>query len=107
MADARHTPGPWRNRGIDAGVTIIPDKGDPLAAPLAIVCWIGADGEPSANARLIAKAPELLTIAQRLIQWDRDYPVASFTNAGLKELDAIIADGKATVAQATGGLVDL
>ena len=46
-------------------------------------------------------APALLTIAQRLVKWDKDFPVNCHNGyAGLKELDAIIADARVAIAGA-------
>lgn len=44
----------------------------------------------------------LLSVTQRLVQWDLDYPVNCHNGyAGLEALNKIIADAKAAIAQAT------
>lgn len=44
----------------------------------------------------------LLSVTQRLVQWDLDYPVNCHNGyAGLEALNKIIADAKAAVAKAT------
>lgn len=54
------------------------------------------------DAALVSASPELLTIAQRLVQWDLDYPVNCHDGyAGLESLNRIIADAKAAIAKAT------
>lgn len=50
---------------------------------------------------------KLLKISQRLIKWDSDFPVNSHNGyAGLKELDAIIADAKVAVHEAGASYED-
>lgn len=50
---------------------------------------------------------KLLKISQRLIKWDTDFPVNSHNGyAGLKELDAIIADAKVAVHEAGASYED-
>lgn len=45
--------------------------------------------------------PELLAIAQRLVEWDLDYPVnCQVGYSGLKALTEIIYDAKAAIAKA-------
>jgi hypothetical protein len=54
------------------------------------------------DAALVLASPELLVIAQRLVQWDLDYPVNCYNGyAGLEALNKIIADAKAAIAKAT------
>jgi hypothetical protein len=54
------------------------------------------------DAALVAASPELLVIAQRLVQWDLDYPVNCHNGyAGLEALNKIIADAKGAIAKAT------
>lgn len=54
------------------------------------------------DAALVSAAPELLTISQRLVQWDLDYPVNCDNGyAGLEALNKIIADAKTAIGKAT------
>lgn len=57
-------------------------------------CDTPEDAAEFAQKKALADAsPELLAIALRLIKWDKDFPVNCHNGyAGLKELDAIIAD---------------
>jgi hypothetical protein len=73
---AKHTPGPWENKGEDdecgffiitaAGLLIAevnsigPSQDDPDGFP-------GCGGDPGANARLVAAAPDLLAALKRVL----------------------------------------
>ena len=59
----RHTPGPWH---VASGVQIRGAR-DQIAK-----VWMMRNGEGLENARLIAKAPELLKLAQRVAALNRD-----------------------------------
>lgn len=114
MAENKHTPGPWALHSDEHGIDIRSANPEDLAeAPLYYVIAADIGGhvrgdqfddfsEVEANARLIVTSPDLLNIAQRLVKWDRDYPVNCYDGyAGLKALNEIIADAKATIAKAT------
>lgn len=61
------------------------------------------EADRKAQRRIEGCGPELLTIAERLSKWDTDYPVNCHNGyAGLKELDAIIADARALIVKAKG-----
>lgn len=51
--------------------------------------------ERVANPSPPSEPNDFRTIAARLVKWDKDYPVNGY--AGLKELDAIIADASAAL----------
>jgi len=60
--------------------------------------------EDRRRASIAAAAPAMKSIIERLIQWDKDFPVNCHNGyAGLQELNKIIADGAAIVAKAKGG----
>ena len=59
----QHTPGPWH---IANGVQIRSNR-DQIAK-----IWMMRDGEGRANARLIAKAPELHALTLRIARLNRD-----------------------------------
>ncbi len=102
MSAVGHTPGPWLAEPADFfGDHNIrqADTGN-IAAVAAVVSNLRDPEEVAANARLITAAPDLLEIITRLIKWDKDYSWNGY--AGLKALDAIIADGAAITAKITG-----
>lgn len=102
-----HTPSPW---GVDDELGIFAETSG------ATICQVQqADDFPCleegteddvqaecvANAYVIMIAPETAALIRRLIKWDTDFPVNSHNGyAGLKELDKIIADGKAILDKA-------
>lgn len=61
----KHTPGPWYIRGVDAAhAQVAGNRGETIAK-----VWLHDDGGPmfsTANAHLIAAAPELLVWVKRL-----------------------------------------
>lgn len=62
--------------------------------------------EQEANARLIAAAPEMYEMLERLVKWDVNFPVGDDTGRGLKELDSIIAEASAIMKKARRGMTD-
>lgn len=98
--NTKHTPGPWRIG--DAGLTIFGPKTD-HPAPVSIVELPGptprvSASERRANARLIAKAPELLAALVRLTAWA---DVAGCDREPGSVLDSNIKAARAVIAQAT------
>jgi hypothetical protein len=101
---SKHTPGPWQIRSV---------KGDPLLQvcadkePVAIVAhpWPTTIGDPariqSANARLIASAPELLAACERQVanieRW-----LETGVPADAAESKSIYDQMKAAIAKAEG-----
>ena len=85
MTDTQHAPGPWATDGKDYGWCIMDLRG-------ARVATVWRDGAPlaTANARLIAAAPDLLAALQAALpiggphRWWHD-------------------DARAAIAKATGG----
>lgn len=77
---AQHTPGPWH---VSNGVQVRSERHQ-----IAKV-WMMRNGEGSANAKLIAAAPDLLLLARRLeVALPGDLPT-------------LIAEARAAVAKAT------
>lgn len=95
MNEHEHTPGPWRVS--DTGIDVVCD---PDARPLPVVACqhvTGKDnGEATANARLIAAAPDMLAALERIHRRRRtDKPI---THGDLDQVrDAITkATGRAS-----------
>jgi len=61
---SKHTPGPWAV-GPDLEVFYAPN-GAPITRPLRLTSMDGRTEEDVANAKLIAAAPELLNVLERL-----------------------------------------
>lgn len=94
----KHTPGPWVNR---EGSYFINAR-----APAGVVADIRIAGcvitaEDRANARLIAAAPELLNMCERLLGFAHHYANPTALAAG----EGMLASAKALIAQAKGGAV--
>jgi hypothetical protein len=68
MNENRHTPGPWRAEGPDwiGDYNVIP-PGDGFAVAAVVVNRRPAP-EVAANARLIAAAPDLLDLAEQIVE---------------------------------------
>jgi hypothetical protein len=69
-----HTPGPWRYSGF--GLFVKQDCGDRIGPIIARCAGHDEDAESQANARLIAAAPELLRVAELLVDWLDEEPGA-------------------------------
>lgn len=78
MSNTKHTPGPWNvTSGIHDKTTELYDKGETwfcVNGPGGIIaeafhgrCLSADEGEALANAKLIAAAPDLLEICQRIL----------------------------------------
>ena len=90
-----HTPGPWYT-----GAPEWPNKvfaRDRHAVAMAECSYMNGDDEDIANARLIAAAPDLLAVAQRLAAWGRMEIPSTDAN-----LTNIIHDALAAIAKAEG-----
>ena len=99
-----HTPGPWRLNGYQV------ERGEGIARTVATVAprrQIGTDYAASdadtamANARLIAAAPDLLNMCERLLGFAHHYADPTALAAG----EGMLASAKALIAQAKGGAV--
>lgn len=88
-----HTPGPWYTMG--AGIYIGSPETDDIAHIATAHCY-GVPGDPVANARLIAAAPELLAALK----------VMTLTPGILAHLEAhdpmALKQARAAIARATG-----
>ncbi len=86
MSKSTHSPGPWK---VDHENRIMgPER------PVAIIQW-GVDWR--ANASLIAAAPDLLAVVQKLVKYNPLHSVATWA-----EWDEMIRDARAAIAKATG-----
>lgn len=101
----KHTPGPWVVKDDGEGPHIMAGEIDIATAvgPFAN----GQQQEAEANARLIAAAPELLSIAQRASEWERKYPAYRIYSEGeirsiAVEMTAIVKDADAVIAKVEG-----
>jgi hypothetical protein len=66
-----HTPGPWLISVEDREVVIKPQDG--IASQVAIICKYDIElNEREANARLIASAPDMLTVLEQVQRWFHD-----------------------------------
>ena len=90
-----HTPGPWRTEGADHfGDHTIDQEGGSLAIA-AVVSNLREEDEVSANACLIAAAPDLLEAAKALTsalegyEWQSDMPSSEFHALLNAAMDAI------------------
>jgi hypothetical protein len=90
----KHTPGPWVATGFE-GIVV----NDSLGRTLALAPGSSTNiPEMSANARLIAAAPDLLDMCERLLGFAHHYASPSALSAG----DGMLASAKALIAQAKG-----
>jgi len=110
MSNEKHTPGPWgANLGQDdvPGIwTIGPMRGEFLVNPVAITAIGPNDGKDilrnTANARLIAAAPDLLESMQALFKHCSMIHSVWGENCNLKEANAAIERARAAIAKAKG-----
>jgi hypothetical protein len=90
MSKAKHTPGPWRIHGCEAGQPIcaIGDRVicDQDKDEVAVVRYNAADCE--ANARLIAAAPELLATLEAFAE---EFPQLANDDEPINGADAVDA----------------
>lgn len=100
----KHTPGPWV--ASDWGYIVADDPtGRHEDIYIAEVCREDDEGrivppiEQQANARLIAAAPDLLNMCERLLGFAHHYADASATLAA----EGMLANAKTLIAQAKGG----
>ena len=93
--NGKHTPGPWN---VVDGRWITSDKGD-LAT--TVVLGHGRKDEMTANARLIAAAPELLVALDQCRAALRGVQLGRVLDP--VQLDGILGQARAAMAKATGG----
>lgn len=83
MPKVLHTPGPWR---LDGNSFV---AGDDILVGCTWELSLG-DGVAQANARLIAKAPEMLTYIKRYLEEMEDHPVTCRINE-IERVRALLA----------------
>ena len=96
-----HTPGPWRigRPSVMNGVQILKDYDMPARSD--VVCSMPERGKGrTANARLIASAPDLLAALQTWQTWHANH-FADFNEEMNMELLCIDNDAAAAIAKAT------
>lgn len=99
-----HTPGPWRVGGnsVTNGVQIFKDSDYPaLSEPICTMPRKGVGR--SANARLIASAPDLLAALQGLFEHCSMVHKRWGDGSNQREADAAIAAAREAIRKATGG----
>ena len=94
MSEQKHTPGFWAY-GVRPDGSIWISLGNPVTGPHRQGDFPGTE----ADARLSVAAPDLLSIAERLIRWNEKY---GGEMAGARELDSIADAASKAVARATG-----
>jgi len=67
MIKSKHTEGPWLIEEDDGSFLVIDQDGMKIAGTFGF-CAPGREGQEAANARLIAKAPEMLEALKALVQ---------------------------------------
>lgn len=93
---AKHTPGPWR--AMPDGY-IQRDAVDPFGGAVVAHVRHSAPDRQAANARLIAAAPDLLDMCERLLGFGLYYGDPTAIAAG----DGMLNAAKALIAKAKGG----
>ena len=89
---SQHTPGPWQLNGSTiSGRDPLDLRGNYNESPVCTIShgWRNPDID-SANARLIAKAPEMAALLGKVIQWQSGQPIEMLLDearALLLELD--------------------
>lgn len=106
MSESKHTPGPWRTSN---------SYGHVFTGDYKVICkmadnnpllnWAveGSSIENSANARLIAAAPELLSALKALFEHCSMVHNQWGDNCNQKQADAAIVAGRAAIVKAEGG----
>lgn len=69
---AKHTPGPWELTHYVSGTWVVAPKAD--SVEITVCCLPNETVHSTANARLIAAAPDLLEAAKAILQAWQDSP---------------------------------
>lgn len=97
MSEAKHTPGPWHVLLSNGAAFEIGDDSD--ANKANILCtrykWEERAAEMLANIRLMAAAPDMLDVLQRIAEYADDA-------TPIHPSDNLIVDVRAAIAKATG-----
>lgn len=98
-AQTKHTPGPWLfNQPVEHAGTVSADN---VGKRIAVICApsLGPTGETIANGNLIAAAPELLDVCQRVFKFAKAVADDGDMDEEAKPLYEALRDA---IAQATG-----
>jgi hypothetical protein len=103
MSETKFTPGPWfvwddSNQRLEIG----PSRNYSVAS-----MWVTPLEGQQANAHLIAAAPDLYEVVEKLAKWNKDYPSTRVYGYGdikqiAEEMDAINAKAIAALAKTRG-----
>lgn len=102
MADAKHSPGPWKSHPIEKshGLPYVPVAAETLIARVYSKHF-GDDEQAAANGHLIAAAPELLEALQDYRKRFHRAVIASGSDPTMA--DAACEKADAAIAKAIGG----
>ena len=98
---SNHTPGPWAVMDTATGALSINASPRVPIGTVGGMAWHLGEETAHANARLIAAAPDLLDMCERLVGFAYHYGSTS----GVVAADGLLAQAKALIAQAKGGAV--
>ena len=93
--EAKYTPGPWKIGGVVDGAEM---SNATVTASNRIVADVGFESNGSANARLIAAAPEMLEALEDIVQQFERTRIMVGTDLA----DSIRVFGKQAIAKAKG-----
>ncbi len=99
MSNTKHTPGPWKIRetlGNEGDFIITTDTNMATNYHIAQVWNVNGYGENTANASLIAAAPDLLELVQLVYGSFGGGLVITFSEADVEKFRAIIAKATGT-----------
>lgn len=99
MSTTKHTPGPWR---IESHKRLVAENGYCVA-----ILYTGDNGPDSdlvckANARLIAAAPELLTVVERVRALEKSVEDKGLLDISPVDLGELFSAARAAIAKAGG-----
>ena len=101
-----HTPGPWEAGHYRGTPTVFWGRGN-KTVPIATCHDVASEGDPDANARLIASAPELLETLKETLRSLEEHLDGDTLHANLKHRDLLcpcnqneVVRAKAAIAKA-------
>ena len=96
------TPGPWRTQKGDSVVFVVANNGASIAATTMKSYYQSADETDKANARLMSAAPDLLYVAELLIEFNKGNPHPEDENGWAFVAHHMIARAQEAIAKAIG-----